>query len=513
MAKRTKVAIIGAGVGGLAAAARLAHQGYQVEVYEKGSTPGGRANRLSVDGFHFDTGPTLLLMPEVLEETFAAVGRNVHDYVKLHRCDPNYRLHFRDGEAITFSTELTQMGRELERVEPGSFRRFLDFLATGRDQYRISLERFVGRNFDSPLEMFTPGNLKGVLQTRAHKNMYREVARQFKDDRLRAALTFQTMYLGISPYESPAVYGLLPYTELAVGIWFPEGGLYAVPLALERLGKELGVRYHYRAPVKRVLVEGGRATGLEMEDGRRIDADVVVSNADLPWTYKHLLDGHGHLPRAEKLKYTSSAYMMYLGVSKKYEQLLHHNVFFGEDYRGSFTDIFERFRVPEDPSFYVNVPARTDPSLAPQGKDGLYVLVPVPHRHPSLDWKVEGPKVRRKVLDRLASLGLTDLEQQIEVERTFTPDDYEVVLNLEKGSAFGLSHHFFQVGPFRPANQDPELKNVFFVGASTQPGTGVPMVMLSARLVSERVTSFVGSVSPGHAAPRAEPTAPEEVAA
>ncbi|MFN7135684.1 MAG: phytoene desaturase family protein, partial [Myxococcales bacterium] len=238
--RNQRVAIVGAGVGGLAAAARLAHQGFEVEVFEKGAGPGGRCGQLHVGGFTFDTGPTLLLMPEVLHETFAVTGRRLEDYLQLSRCDPNYRLHFRDGSDIAFSTDLVWMGRELERFEPGSFRRYLEFLALGREQYQTSLERFVGRNFDSALEFLAPATLRKVFEIKAHRRMYAEVSKYFRDERLRAALTFQTMYLGISPYESPAVYGLLPFTELAVGIWFPKGGMYAIPLALERLAGELG---------------------------------------------------------------------------------------------------------------------------------------------------------------------------------------------------------------------------------------------------------------------------------
>ena len=488
----SRVIVVGAGVGGLSAAARLAHAGYEVDVVEKGSSPGGRCGRLTIDGFAFDTGPTLLLMPHVLEETFSAVGRKLSDYLTLHRCDPNYRLHFRDGSEVTFTTELTQMANELERIEPGAFRRYLEFLALGREQYQVSLERFVGRNFDSVMQMFTPANLRQVLRIKAHKKMYPEVGRFFSDDRLRAAMTFQTMYLGISPFEAPAVYGLLPFTELAVGIWFPQGGMYAVPLALEKLCRELGVRFHYRADVSSIDVEAGQAKGVTLKAGTRLTADAVVCNADLPWAYKNLIDpAVSQLPRAEKLKYTSSAFMMYLGTRKKYEGLLHHNVVFGGDYRSAFHDIFERRVVPDDPAFYVNAPAHTDPSLAPEGKDALYVLVPVPNRETTIDWKVEAPKVREKVLSRLAQLGHGDLRDNIEVERHFTPDDYALSLNLERGSAFGLSHNFFQVGPFRPANVDSNVANLFFVGASTQPGTGLPMVMLSAKLVMERVLQGV----------------------
>lgn len=508
-----KVVVVGAGVGGLAAAARLAHQGFDVHVLEKTDGPGGRCNQLRVDGFTWDMGPTIVLMPEVFEETFAALGRRMEDYLTLLRCDPNYRVHYRDGSAVTFTSELCAMGRELERVEPGSYARFLAFLAEGREQYRTSLEHFVGRNYSGPWDYLSPRTLARMLKVRAHRRMYAHVSRFFRDERLRAAMTFQTMYLGVSPFASPAVYGLLPFTELGVGIWFPRGGLYAIPQALERLAREEGARLHYGAPVARILTRDGRATGVRLEDGSELAADVVLCNADLPYAYEKLIDAEAtSLPRRGRLRYTSSGFMLYLGLKRRYPELLHHNVVFGRDYKGSFEAIFKRLQVPEDPSFYVNVPSRTDASLAPPGKDGLSILVPVPHQHSGLDWKVEGPKVRAKVFQRLAELGFPELERDIEVERVFTPDDWAGTYNLARGSAFGLAQNFFQVGPFRPANQDARVRNLFFVGASTQPGTGLPTVLISARLVTERIWEWA-RVAGGSLSSRARARRPREVAA
>lgn len=493
---QTTVAIVGAGVGGLAAAARLAHAGFAVSVYERAPGPGGRCGRVRLGPYAFDLGPTLLLMPEVLEETFAAVGRDVHQHLRLVRCEPNYRIHFRDGSHATFTTDLAAMGRELERLEPGSLRRYLDFLARGQVQYATSLERFVGRNFDHLGQFLTPRSLLAVLAVRAHRRMYPEVSRYFADERLRAALSFQTMYLGISPYDAPAVYGLLPFTELAHGIWYPEGGLHEIPRALARVAEDLGAAISYDAAVRRIRIEAGRTTGLELEDGRRVAADVVLCNADLPWAYRHLVAPEAsRLRNADRLRYTSSAYMLYLGTRRTYPALLHHNVFFGRDYRGSFEDLFRRHRVPADPSFYVNVSARTDPGVAPAGRDNVYVLVPVPHQDARLDWASEGRRLREHVLTRLAACG-ADLRDAIEVERHVTPDDWAADLNLERGAAFGLSHDFFQVGVFRPANRDPRIPNLFFVGASTQPGTGLPMVLLSARLATERILEAAGVQAP-----------------
>lgn len=492
-AAREKLVVVGAGVGGLCAAARLAHEGYDVEVYEKNRGPGGRCGLMEVDGYRFDMGPTLLLMPEVARETFAAVGRNLDDYLTLHRCDPNYRLTFSDGSHLQMSTNLADLRGEFEKIEKGSGEALLEFLRLGDRQYRVSLERFVGRNFDHLGQFLTPANLREVVAIKALASMYKEVAKLFDDARLRAALTFQTMYLGISPYEAPAVYGLLPFVEIALGIFFPKGGMFAIPLALEKLCKELGVRFHYNAEVERITTQraGKRliTDGVRLKGGQVVRADAVLCNVDLPFAYKNLLGEEVKSERDfSKAKYTSSAFMFYWGIDQKIAGLEHHNAYLDSDYEGSFADIFANGRVPKSPSFYVNVPSKTDPTMAPAGKDSVYVLVPVPDSSFTVDWASEGQRIRKHVLDTLsAKMGVPDLGSHIVVERVFTPDDWQTAFSLERGAAFGLSHNFMQVGPFRPVNQDKRVRNLFFVGASTQPGTGIPMVMLSAKLVTERV--------------------------
>jgi phytoene desaturase len=478
------VLIVGAGVGGLATAIRLQAAGKQVHVIERASEVGGRCSRIRDRGFQFDVGPTLLLMRPVFEELFASAGRKLDDYLELSPCDPNYEIWFGDGASVVFSTQLREMQRELERLEAGSFGGYLRYLEEGRKGMAASLDRFVGRNFDSLAEFATPANLKTILQVNAHRSLFSVVSRHFRDERLRIALSFQTMYLGISPYQAPGVYSLLPYTELADGIWFPRGGLYAVPQALEKLARELGVTFELGKSVAKVEIEGRSARGVRLEDGSKRAADTVVLNADLPYAYRELLPD-SPLPRGNKLKYTSSALMFYWGLDERAPRLRHHNIFLA-DFADNFTDIFERRRVPEEPSFYVNVATRSDPSLGPPGRDGVYVLVPVPHLGSPVDWDAEVNRVRERVLARLAAAGC-DLRGHIVLEHRRTPLDWQRTLNLEHGSAFGLSHDLFQVGYFRPANQHARYRNVFFVGASTQPGTGLPMVVLSSRLATERI--------------------------
>ncbi|HEY0880104.1 MAG TPA: phytoene desaturase family protein [Archangium sp.] len=483
MKNQRSAIVIGAGVGGLTAAMKLAHQGYRVELHEKLDVPGGRCGRVELDGFRFDLGPTILLMPFVFERTFASVGRKLSDYLELVRCDPNYKVTFRDDSTLTLTSELTKMRQELERLEPGSFERYLRFLAKGRERHDVSLEHFVGKHFDGLGQFLTPSNIPRIFGVGAHQKLFSQVSQAFKDPRLQQVMSFQTMYLGVSPYEAPAVFSLLPYTELAVGIWYPMGGMGAIPRALEKVCREEGVAFHYRSTVKQIVIENGRAVGVQLEDGRVSKADVVLCNADYPWAYKHLVDPKvSSRPELEKKRYTSSGYMLYLGTRRRYDELEQHNVFFGRDFEGSFSSIFEKLEVPDDPSFYVNAPAHIDPSMAPEGKDALYVLVPVPHQAPHLDWKVEGPKVRAKVFARLAERGMKDLEKDVVAERVITPDDWASSLNLERGSNFGLAQNMFQIGPFRPKVWDDRIENLFFCGASTQPGTGVPTVMISADL-------------------------------
>ena len=487
MSPRTAI-VVGAGIGGLTAAMKLAHQGVSVQLFEKQGLPGGRCARLEADGFRWDLGPTILLMPFVLEAAFASVGRKLSDYLTLHRCDPNYRLHWRDGSQLTLTSELTRMRGELEAIEPGSVQRYLRFLAKGQVRHDVSMEHFVGKHFDSLAEFLTPRNLPRIFAVGAHQKLYAQVSRAFRDPRLREAMSFQTMYLGVSPYEAPAVFSLLPYTELAVGVWYPMGGMGEIARALDQVCREEGVGLRYRAPVERVVVEDGRAVGVRLADGSEHRAEVVVCNADYVWAQKHLLDAP---PRAvaalEKRRFTASGYMLYWGLKRQVEGLLQHNIFFGRDFRGSFVDIFDRLQVPEDVSFYLNAPRQVDPGVAPAGQDALYVLVPVPHRAPHLDWKAEGPRVRAQVLRRLAEEGYPDLEQDLVVERIITPDDWESELNLERGANFGLAQNMFQIGPFRPKVWDDRVGNLFYCGCSVQPGTGVPTVMISADLAVQAV--------------------------
>jgi phytoene desaturase len=489
--------VIGAGVGGLAAAIRLRSMGFDVEVFEKNSVIGGRMGRLRGSGFTFDTGPTLLLMTDVYRELFEFAARELDDYVELVPLSPNYRVHFGDGDTMVISPSLPELIPELERIEPGVTPRFYRFLEESCLKYRIGRKEFVERDFESAGDFFGARNLRLLLKTRAVNNYYRSVSKFFRTDKLRQAFSFQTMYLGLSPFEAPAVYALLPYTELAEdGLWFPRGGMYSLVEGLGRLAGELGVSIHLRSTVEKIVVTKDRATGVRV-DGEEIGADAVLANADLPYVYRSLLPESAlkdfRMRPRERLKYTASAFMLYLGLGCDYDHLLHHNVYLSKDYRENFEAIFRHGRLPADPSFYANVASRTDPAAAPEGMVALYVLVPVPHLGPGVDWESEGGTFKERVYGLLEEkMGMEDIRQRIAFEKIRTPQDWKRDYNLEVGAAFGIGHGISQVGYFRPPLASRSIGRLYFVGASTRPGTGVPLVTIGARLAAERIGREVG---------------------
>ncbi|MGI9039742.1 MAG: phytoene desaturase family protein [Gemmatimonadales bacterium] len=481
------VVVIGAGLGGLAAAIRLRHRGYRVTLLERHAHPGGRCGLWESEGFRFDTGPTLLLMVDYLRALFEEAGRPMEAYLDLVQLDPNYRVHYADGTTLDVTSRLNAMLEGVERVEPGVGPRFLQFLAATAQLYRIGLDGFVDRNVHRRGDFFSPRNAGLLLRARAMERLQRMVGRYFRSEKLRHTFSFQSLYLGLSPFESPAIYSLLPYTEVAGGLYFPKGGMHALPRALARLAEELGVTIRYGADVTRLERTGTKVSAVILADGSRLSPDLVLANADLPYVY-HTLLGEPH-PRIDRFDFSCSAFLLYLGVNRRYSHLPHHTLVVPADLRTACEDIFSRHRVPADPAYYICVPSRTDPSLAPPGCENVYVLVPVPSqaRGREINWQVEGPRLETAMLERLERFGLTDLRRHVVTSRTFTPADFTLDFSATRGEAFGLAHGIDQVGYFRPHNRHPRYGNLYFVGQSTHPGCGIPMVLISSRLVVERM--------------------------
>ncbi|KAG1470346.1 hypothetical protein G6F56_002736 [Rhizopus delemar] len=502
MSQQKHIVVIGAGVGGTATAARLSREGFKVTVVEKNDFSGGRCSLIHHNGHRFDQGPSLYLMPKLFRDAFADLDERIEDHLNLLRCDNNYKVHFDDGQSIQLSSDLTRMKTEIERWEgPDGFGRFLDFMKEMHVHYETGVWIAIKRNFESIWDLIKIKYLPEVFRLHLFNKIYQRASVYFKSKRMRMAFTFQTMYMGMSPYDAPAVYSLLQYTEFAEGIWYPRGGFNMVVQKLESIAaNKYGAKFMYNAPVAKINTVDGqkRVTGVTLESGEVIEADAVVCNADLVYAYHHLLPPCSWTTQTlASKKLTSSSISFYWSMSKVIEQLDVHNIFLAEAYKESFDEIFKDLSMPSEASFYVNVPSRIDPSAAPANKDSVIVLVPIGHMKTSQkeDYAELVKRARKMVLEIInRRLGTKDFEQYIEHEIVNDPSVWQSKFNLWKGSILGLSHDVFQVLWFRPSTRDStgRYDNLYFVGASTHPGTGVPIVLAGSKLTSDQVCKGFG---------------------
>ena len=483
--------IIGGGIGGLCTAARLLKNGYKVTVIEKENKVGGRAHRVEKGGYTFDMGPTLLMMTDVLYDTFAYCGKEFDDYITLLQLEPNYQVAFADKSRITVSSNLPKFASELSKFDPKGPEQFYKFFGDVSAMYRIARANFIDKNFSNITDFISPVSGAQLFKRRGLSKLYNFVSRYFKDERLRQLFSFQSMYLGVSPHEAPAVYSVVSYMETGLGIWYPKGGMYSLSLAIEKLVKDLGGEIITSTSVEEIIIENKTAVGIRTNKNKKLYADTIVANADLVYSQMKLIDEKDRPStpdtKLESYKQASSALLFYWGVDDSCEGMLHHNVYLCKDFKNNLDEIFHQKKLPKDPSFYTYIPTKTDPSLAPKGKSVFYVLVPVPNLDSKVQWQSGIKRLRKQVLSRLKTEFDLDIEKKIKVESIFTPEDFRDKYNLHIGSAFGLSHHFLQSGYFRPHNKSKDIKNLYFVGASTYPGGGIPMVTLSAKLVMERI--------------------------
>jgi phytoene desaturase len=484
-----RVVVVGAGLGGLSAALYLAGAGREVTVLEREPVPGGRCGLIRDAGYAFDTGPTVLTMPELVAAPLRAVGEELADWLTLHRLDPAYRARFADGSSIDVRSDVEDMSSEIAATcgarEADGYRRFVTFL---RDLYRVELPHFIDRNLDSPLQLVgTP--LARLVAMGGFRRLGPKVASFFADERLCRLFSFQAMYAGLSPARALAIYSVITYMDTVAGVYFPEGGMHAVPRALAAAAEKHGVRIRYSTEVARVVVAGSRTTGVETADGERIAADVVVVNADLPTAYRTLLPGPAPR-RVRRLRYSPSAVVLHAGSSATYPDAAHHVINFGGAWDETFTQLIDRGELMSDPSFLVTTPTLTDKSLAPAGRHTYYALFPAPNldpRRPRLDWDRERGRYRDRILGTLEARGYPGFGAAIECEHLVTPADW-LARGLAAGAPFAAAHSFGQTGPLRSATLDGRIENLVFAGSNVQPGVGVPMVLVSGRLAAERVT-------------------------
>jgi len=480
-----RVVVVGAGLGGLACAVRLAGAGRAVTVLEREAGPGGRAGRLSLGGYEFDTGPTVLTMPDLIAETLAAVGEELPDWLDLTTVDPAYRAHFPDGSVLNVIADTARMAGEVSRVcGPREADGYLRFAEYARRLWRLERADFIDRNLDGPRDLLT-ANLLRLLLSGGFTRLQSKINSFFRDARTRRVFSFQSMYAGLAPHDALALYAVIAYLDSVAGVYFPKGGIYAVPRALAGAAEKHGVEFRYGTTVTAVESRGGRATGVRTATGEFVPADAVVLNPDLPVARERLL---GEAPR-RRLRYSPSCVVLHVGSRQEYTRIAHHNIHFGRSWRGTFDEVIRRGELMSDPSLLVTNPSRTDPSLAPAGRQSYYVLAPVPNLVSGrLDWS--GGLARRYEQDLVETLerrGYRGFGAGIEVSRMVTPAGW-AEQGMAAGTPFAIAHTLFQTGPFRPGNLHPALSNVVFVGSGTAPGVGVPMVIISGRLAAQRIT-------------------------
>jgi phytoene desaturase len=496
--KTDRVVIVGAGLGGLSAALHLAGAGREVIVLEREPVPGGRAGRLSLDGFEFDTGPTVLTAPDLIAEPLAAVGENLEDWLTLTRLDPSYRAYFPDGSQLDVFSDPDWMAEEITAVcgprEAAGYRRFVAFAS---ELWRLERDDFIARNLDAPWSLVRP-NLFRLLRHGGFRSLQAKVGEYFRDPRTQRVFSFQSLYAGLAPQRARALYAVISYLDAVSGVYFPKGGMHAVPQALAAAAAKHGVTLRYDCEVTRVETYAGRARAVHTSTGERIPADVVVLNPDLPVAYRTLLPAAAPPRRLDHLRFSPSCVVVHIGSSQAYSRIAHHNLHFGRSWAGAFEDVTRHGRLMRDPSLLVTNPTRTDPELAPPGQHIYYVLAPVPNLAaggPDVRaWRERGLSERYadQILATLEARGYVGLQAASHTIRVTNPADW-----LERGYAAGTpfagAHTVRQTGPFRPHNLRHELSNVVFVGSGTQPGVGVPMVLISGQLAAERITGLPGS--------------------
>jgi phytoene desaturase len=477
--------VIGSGFGGLAAAVRLAARGWRVTVLEQLDAPGGRAYVHRQDGFTFDAGPTVITAPFLLEELWALCGRRLADDVELRPVSPFYRIRFDDGTSFDYSGDADAMRREVARLAQGDVAGYERFLEASRAIYDVGFEQLGHVPFGRASDMLKVA--PDLLRLSGWRTVYGLASRHVRDPKLRTVLTFQSLLVGGNPFDTTAVYCLIAHLERRFGVHFAMGGTGALVTGLVKLLEGQGGVLRLNARVERILVEGGRTTGVRLESGEVVRADAVISNADSAFTYRRLIAPE-HRKRwtdrkLDRAHYSMSLFVWYFGTRRCYPDVAHHTIALGPRYRELLADIFDRRHLADDFSLYLHRPTATDPSLAPPGCDAFYALAPVPHQGSGVDWTERAEPFRRAVQRRLETTLLPELGEHLVTSRVTTPLHFAQRLSSEQGAAFGLAPTLMQSAWFRPHNRSEDVRGLYLVGAGTHPGAGLPGVLSSARVL------------------------------
>lgn len=485
--------IIGGGVGGLGVAVRLAGKGYKVEIYEKEATVGGKVNFFESEGFKFDRTASILMTPEIYKEVFQYINKNSEDYLEFIKLDPNYRVFYEDHSSYDFSSDLPKLISTLEEVSLEDSASYIELLGDSYEKYLIADRYFLKKPFTKFIDFFNPVTLSKAMQTKTLSTTYNYVNKFLKNDKLIRYFCFQAMYVGISPYEGPNIYSLVPTISQLYGLWYLKGGMYSYIRALEKVFYELGGKIHKECEVSEILFSRGRATGIRTNKGK-VEGDIVICNADFSYCMKNLVKnkrakGKYKDNKIENMKYSCGTFMIYLGLKKKYPTLKLHNLYLGDDFEKNIQAAFKG-EIPEKPSLYIYCPSAIDESMCPKDKEVVNIMVRVPNLlFDNIHWDSNDiSKLRNLIVNTVKKIkGLKDIEENIEFEDYFTPIDMKKSYNSYGGASFGLSHTLTQTNYFRPSIKSPKIKNLYFVGDSVHPGTGVSIVLNCSKIVADEI--------------------------
>ncbi|MDA9812136.1 phytoene desaturase family protein [Flavobacteriaceae bacterium] len=483
---KKKIVIIGSGFSSLSAASYLAKKDFDVHVYEKNETLGGRARQLKKQGFTFDMGPSWYWMPDVFESFYNDFGKSTNDFYKLNRLDPGYQVVFGENEIIPIGDSLEKIYEVFEKEEAGSSQKLEKFIASAKDNYEIAIKDLVYRPGLSPLELVTTATIKKVKYFLS--NIKRDVYKEFKSPKLRQILQFPVLFLGAKPSNTPSFYNFMNFADFGLGTWHPENGMYSIVQGMVSLAESLGVTFHTQSPIEKITVDAsGKATGIKV-NGEQINADIVLSGAD----YHHsetLLDPKYRVYSEaywDKKVFAPSSLLFYIGLDKKVENLAHHTLFFDVDFDEHARVIYDHPEWPKNPLFYANFPSVSDPKMAPEGKEACFLLIPIA---PGIE---DTPELREKylniVIERLEKLTNQPIKKEMLFCESFCVKDFVKEYNSYKGNAYGLANTLLQTAFLRPKLKSKKVKNLFFTGQLTVPGPGVPPALISGKLVSELIS-------------------------
>ena len=486
-----KIIIIGAGPGGLSAGMILSHKGYDVTIYEKADKVGGRTSPINIGEYTFDLGPTFVMLPHVFEEVFASAGKNLHDYIDWKRLDTLYKLHFDDGREFPVYFDKDKFKNEIKRLFPGDEINYDKYLERENIKYERTykcLEVPYGKFYNYLRWKL----LKALPYMDLNKTIYQVLSKYFIHEDMKISMAFQAKYLGMSPWNCPGTFSMLSYVEHRFGIYHPIGGVHQITEAMAKVVNENNGKIILNKTIKEIIIEDNKAVGVRFEDDTEDRADEIIMNADFAYGMTHLLDEKYRKSwtnkKIEEASYSCSTFMMYLALDKKYEDLEHHNIFFAKDYKRNVEQIFNDKVLPQDPSFYIQNASKTDNTLAPEGCSTIYVLVPVPNLKSNIDWDKEKENYRELILNKIIEkTNMKDIKEHIVFERIITSKDFEQKVNVYKGAVFNLAHNLTQMLYLRPHNKFENVENMYLVGGGTHPGSGLPTILESGRIVADMI--------------------------